>query len=158
MKKNKAKTSILENIIKQPKEYLYAGIFVLSICVVVSAFFALLPSSAIAGYVDEYSRLQLFVVPMLLFFLGIYITVLQLNWKIEIKEGEFEFTNTFGRKRTYRFDEIEVRQLSKCTRFYKNKRHIVGISMLQDNYYALEKAIFRYKRELSKKERENNSR
>jgi hypothetical protein len=154
LEKNKDKNNEASNIIRQPKQYLYAGILILSICVVLSIFFALLPSSAIAGYVDEYSRLQLFVVPTLLFFPGIYITVLQLNWKIEIKESEFEFTNSFGRKRAYKFDEIDVKQLSRCTRFYKNKKHIVGISMLQENYDSLEKAIFHYRR--TKKNARNN--
>ena len=69
----------------------------------------------------------------------------QLNWKIEVKKDKFTFTNTFKKKKTYKFDEIEVRELRACYRYYHNGKHIVGILMLLDDFYMLSEAIAAYR-------------
>lgn len=143
---NKANTETANNIIRQPKEYLYAGIIIISSCIFSILFIAFMPEYMIVNYAKG-MKLVMISVAMTIMLSGLYFIILQVIWRIEIKENEFEFTNTFGRKRTYKFDEVEVRHLSRCTRFYKNKKHIVGISMLQENYDALEKAIFRYRKD-----------
>ena len=61
------------------------------------------------------------------------------------------FTNTFKKRREYKFDEIEERQLRACDRYYHNGKHIVGISMLLDDFYMLSEAIAAYR---SKKKKE----
>ncbi|MFQ9754436.1 MAG: DUF6560 family protein [Barnesiella intestinihominis] len=76
----------------------------------------------------------------------------QLNWRIEIREDEFEYRNLFRRKKVYKYSEVEVKELSRCTRFYRNGKHIVGISFLQDNCDALENAIYKYRKEEKKKQ------
>ena len=75
---------------------------------------------------------------------GLFI-MLQLNWKIEVKEDRFVFTNTFKKRREYKFDEIEERQLRACYRYYHNGKHIVCISMLLDDFYMLSDAIAAYR-------------
>lgn len=75
---------------------------------------------------------------------GLFI-MLQLNWKIEVKEDRFVFTNTFKKRREYKFEEIEERQLRACYRYCHNGKHIVCISMLLDNFYMLSEAIAAYR-------------
>lgn len=81
---------------------------------------------------------------ILLIVWAVWLISLQLNWKIEIKKDEFTFTNTFKKKKTYKYDEIEVRELRACYRYYHNGKHIVGISLLLDDFYMLSEAIAAY--------------
>ena len=83
---------------------------------------------------------------------GLSFIFFQLNWRIEIREDEFEYRNLFRRKKVYKYSEVEVKELSRCTRFYRNGKHIVGISFLQDNCDALENAIYKYRKEEKKKQ------
>ncbi len=71
---------------------------------------------------------------------GGVIACMGINWKIVIEEDCFYFTNTFGIKKQYRYDEIRIKYIRAGYRVYKGKRHIVGISYLQENYDALDKA------------------
>lgn len=52
-------------------------------------------------------------------------------------------------------DLFKKYQLSRCTRFYYHKKHIVGISFLQDNCLALEDAIMSYQYKKSKAKKSN---
>ena len=101
---------------------------------------------SIEGRVIVFSILIIFSILFSLF------VFLQLNWRIEIREDEFEYRNLFRRKKVYKFSEVEVKELSRCTRFYRNGKHIVGISFLQDNCDALENAIYKYRKEEKKKQ------
>lgn len=148
-KREITKTEGINSVIRQPKAYLYVGIGGIIIFVALGLFFLLAPESMIANYEDGVR------LPVFFMFIGIccpysLIILLQINWKIEIGEHEFTFKNMFGKKRIYQFEEVEVKLLSRCTRFYKDGKHIVGISYLQPNWDALEKAIQRHKRELKK--------
>ena len=53
-------------------------------------------------------------------------------------------------------DLFKKYQLSRCTRFYYHKKHIVGISFLQDNCLALEDAIMSYQYKKSKAKKVTN--
>lgn len=122
------------NIIRQPKLYAIVGIGGLMI----------FTSGAAYAFVDNawpYAIIILLIVPLYLFFV-----LLRINWKIEIFADEFEYTNLWRKKRKYKFQEVKVKQLSRSTRIYKNEKHLVGISYLQDNWSALETAIYRYKK------------
>jgi hypothetical protein len=142
--KNKQDPIKDDNIIRQPKQYLYVGIAstILWFCAVLFILFC--PERMIADYEDGI-RLWLAIPFAGMTLPGIFIILISVNWKIEVGETEFTFTNTFGRKRTYQYSDVEVRNLKACTRFYHKGKHIVGISFLQENFDALEDAIFAYR-------------
>ena len=100
---------------------------------------------------DYEVRVAVSILFILLIIWAVWLILLQLNWKIEVKEDRFVFTNTFKKRREYKFDEIEERQLRACYRYYHNGKHIVGISMLLDDLYMLSEAIAAYR---SKKKKE----
>mgnify|MGYP007028390802 FL=1 len=100
---------------------------------------------------DYEVRVAVSILFILLIIWAVWLILLQLNWKIEVKEDRFVFTNTFKKRREYKFDEIEERQLRACYRYYHNGKHIVGISMLLDDFYMLSEAIAAYR---SKKKKE----
>lgn len=110
-----------------------------------------LPEEAIDNY-EEGIRLPVFLVTFAFVIACVWMNIFQINWKIEIMKESFVFQNTFGRKKVYKFSEVEVKELSRCTRFYRNGKHIVGISFLQDNCDALENAIYKYRKEEKKKQ------
>ena len=72
-----------------------------------------------------------------------------------MKEDRFVFTNTFKKRREYKFEEIEERQLRACYRYCHNGKHIVCISMLLDDFYMLSEAIAAYRGK--EKERRRNT-
>ena len=77
--------------------------------------------------------------------------IFKYSQKIFLNSLGFTFTNFFRKKRTYKFDEIEERQLRACYRYYHNGKHIEGISMLSGDFYMLSEAIAAYR---SKKKKE----
>lgn len=133
------------NTIRQPKFYLYVGIGGIIFFLALGFFFLFAPDRMI---VDFEFGMRLFAFFLLLAICIPYsiIIFLQINWKIEIGKDEFSFTNTFRKKRTYKFDDVELKLLSRSTRFYHNDKYIVGISYLQENWDALENAIVAYQR------------
>jgi formate/nitrite transporter FocA (FNT family) len=139
--KNKPIITTKVNIIRQPKDYLLSGIacFLLSIGLT----FFVLCSERIES--DKPEAIISIVFIFLLSIASMFVIVVYINWKIEIGISEFIFTNAFRRKRIYSYEDIEMRQLKACTRFYYNGKHIVAISVLQKNFNALENAIFDYR-------------
>lgn len=131
-------------MIRQPIIYLYVGI----IAGVDWLFIALLYLFGPASIFDFTEYIQRIAVscPFLCLDIAMWFFVsFQLNWKIEIKKDGFTFTNTFKKEKTYKFDEIEERQLRACYRYYHNGKHIVCISMLLDDFYMLSEAIAAYR-------------
>lgn len=149
--KQKKKTQVLNsNYICLPRSILYVGISGTVLFLALAFFFLLASPSLIANYKEE-MRLPNFII---LFSISMgygYFVLLQLNWQIVIRTEEFTYRNILGRKNTYKYNEIEIKQLSRCTRFYKSGKHIVGISYLLENWDALEKAIQTYNKNISKK-------
>ena len=142
------------NIIKQPIAYLWAGVLTVTIGIAISLLALFMPDEMIANY-DETEYWVRYILFAVFFAISIFCSgfiFLQLNWRIEIREDEFEYRNLFRRKKVYKFSEVEVKELSRCTRFYRDGKHIVGISFLQDNCDALENAIYKYRKEEKKKQ------
>ena len=149
MKKQKNKSNVgLEegviSVIRQPIIYLYVGIVGGGFSLFMTALFLLGPDHIFPDP-DYEVRVAVSILFILLIIWAVWLILLQLNWKIEVKEDRFVFTNTFKKRREYKFDEIEERQLRACYRYYHNGKHIVGISLLLENCYALSDAIFPYK-------------
>ena len=142
------------NTIKQPTAYLWAGILTVTIGLALSLLALFMPDDMIANYdeTEYWVRYILFAIFFVISILCSSFIFFQLNWRIEIREDEFEYRNLFRRKKVYKYSEVEVKELSRCTRFYRNGKHIVGISFLQDNCDALENAIYKYRKEEKKKQ------
>lgn len=109
-------------MIRQPIIYLYVGI----IAGVDWLFIALLYLFGPASIFDftEYIQRIAASCPFLCLDIAMWFFVsFQLNWKIEIKKDEFTFTNTFKKEKTYKFDEIEERQLRACYCIFRVRIH-----------------------------------
>ena len=147
MKKERLKTEQERDalsVIRYPKWCLYLGIGGGGFSLFMVFFCLLLPDRFVTDP-DYEVRVAASILFILLIIWAVWLILLQLNWKIEVKKDEFTFTNTLKKKKTYKYDEIEVRELRACYRYYHNGKHIVGISLLLENCYALSDAIFAYK-------------
>ena len=138
------------SVIRYPKWCLYLGLGGGGFSLFMTALFLLGPDHIFTDP-DYEVRVAVSILFILLIIWAVWLILLQLNWKIEVKEDRFVFTNTFKKRREYKFDEIEERQLRACYRYYHNGKHIVGISMLLDDFYMLSEAIAAYR---SKKKKE----
>ena len=132
------------SVIRYPKWCLYLGIVGGGFSLFMTALFLLGPDHIFTDP-DYEVRVAVSILFILLIIWAVWLILLQLNWKIEVKEDRFVFTNTFKKRREYKFDEIEERQLRACYRYYHNGKHIVCISMLLDDFYMLSEAIAAYR-------------
>ena len=132
------------NIILQPLFYLLAGIFMVIGYIAILACFWILPA------VDNANR----ELPMILlvhfafgapFVIGVFSIFLRLNWRIEIHEDGFSFRNVFRVTKQYSFEEITEVDTGRAYRYYKGKKKILAISMLQPNCFLLAEAFSKWK-------------
>jgi hypothetical protein len=128
------------DIIRQTEDYLFWGIacFMLSLGLA----FVMLFFKATQDELQVAIMIVVFMFPTAI--LGIFFIILYINWKIEIGVNEFTFTNIFRRKRTYLYKDVKIYQLEDCTKFYYNNKCIAVISKEQENFNALENAVFEY--------------
>lgn len=145
------------NIIRQPKIYLYVGIagtiFCIAFCIALAFAIIFMPAIIFADPEHEINWLRTALQGLLLIMLSIYILLLAANWRVEIGENEFNFRNIWGRKRTYQYDEVEVKLFSASARFYHKGKYIVGISPMQENWTALQNVITAHKRKVREEQR-----
>ena len=132
------------SIILQPLFYLLAGIFMVIGSVAILAFFWIAPA------VDNANR----ELPMILFIhflfgapfvIGVFSIFLRLNWRIEIHENGFSFRNVFRVTKRYSFEEITEIDTGRAYHYYKGKKKILAISMLQPNCFLLAEAFSKWK-------------
>ncbi len=145
MRKGRLKVEQAEGVIaviRMPKWCLYLGTWGSGFCLFMMVLFLLVPDHI---FTDPDERVLACLALVLLQIGTVCFLIMWLNWKIEVREDEFIFTNSFKKKKTYKFDEIEERQLRACYRYYHNGKHIVGISMLLDDFYMLSEAIAAYR-------------
>lgn len=134
------------NIILQPLFYLLAGIFMVIGSIAILAFFWILPA------VDNANRELPMILLMLFLFggvgiLGVSFIILRLNWRIEIHEDGFSFRNSFRVTKRYSFEEITEIDTGRAYRYYKGKKKILAISMLQPNCFLLAEAFSKWKKQ-----------
>lgn len=145
-KNTKIKPFVVSDFIKWPKYYLYSGIFVLVVFV----------SGGIYACIDDALGFGIFFI-LLGLLSGSWIILLQVNWEIKLGKTEFTYRNFFRIKKTYKYDEVVVKNYAAIAKFYVNKKHIVTISHIQDNSLALGHAINSYKKEQRIKAKESDS-
>ena len=75
--------------------------------------------------------------------LGILSCCMSLNWSVELKESTFLYTNSFGIKREYRYDEFYSKPMRACWRYYKKGRklYLFSISYMIPNSDLLEEKL-----------------
>lgn len=134
------------NIILQPLFYLLAGIIMVIGSTAILALFWIAPA------VDNANR----ELPMILlvhflfggiFVIGVFSIFLRLNWRIEIHENGFSFRNSFRVTKQYSFEEITEIDTGRAYRYYKGKKKILAISMLQPNCFLLSEAFSKWKKQ-----------
>ena len=125
MKKERLKTEQerdVLSVIRYPKWCLYLGIGGGGFSLFMTALFLLGPDHIFTDP-DYEVRGAASILFILLIIWAVWLILLQLNWKIEIKKDGFTFTNTFKKKKTYKFDEIEERQLRACYCIFRVRIH-----------------------------------
>ena len=132
------------NIILQPLFYLLAGIFMVIGSIAILAVLWIVPA------VDNANRELPMILLMLFLFggvgiLGVSFIILRLNWRIEIREDGFSFRNVFRVTKQYSFEEITEIDTGRAYRYYKGKKKILAISMLQPNCFLLAEAFSKWK-------------
>lgn len=87
----------------------------------------------------------------LIFFLAVALLTLILFisfsiWKIEIKEDGFIYRNYFGRKRTYNFVDLELKEYPEKLKwfFIKDVKKVVCIESIIKNNEALKDAYYKF--------------
>ena len=127
----------MKNIIRKPKLYLYMSF--------PSIFFWLFVQ--ILGTIEASADGPLVIIPILFFIpfvlTFIYLTLLQLNWKIEFNKGDILYRNWLRKKRIYRIDDLTVvhknpnRKGGPKFYLYFGYRKITTISMYDTNLELL---------------------
>lgn len=140
---DKEDKNTIKNIIKQPRVYKIGGI-ISCICIILTTTLCFI-------FVEELMETILATcivfVPLLLG--GIVMICYEKNWKIEIQQDDFIYTNLFSKRKTYNLNEVTVKYLKSCYRIYVNEKHIVGISYMQNNNMALADAIEKSKKKVN---------
>lgn len=77
----------------------YIGLLIIAFCI-----FSWIYSLITGGYLD---LLKMFIMNLFPLLLGLFAFFLGLNWRIYIYEKTFVFRNIFGKKREFRYTEIE---------------------------------------------------
>ena len=72
---------------------------------------------------------------------GLYLFLVGINQKCVVHDDYFMFINCLGRKKTYKYDEVEFRQMSASLRCYKQGKLQFTLSPMQRNYFCLEDAM-----------------
>ena len=128
--------------IRQPKGYLYGGLFAIIILFILNVLCVLSILSYDLERAKEtvYASLFIFVC-----FLGaVYILLLSLNWEIRLYENYFTHTSFLGITRTYRYDAISENKSRAAYRYYWKGHPVFSIGFLQPNYESLSAEIRRF--------------
>ena len=115
-----------------PKEYIGAGIGIFAVLTAVWIWVMIM--------VEEKLALSIFLLPIILAS-GI-LTILGSIWKITYGKETFTYRNYFGKRKTYRYDEVEVRYVSlNKTEYFKDGKKILTVAYYITNESLLEKLI-----------------
>ena len=136
-----------DNIIRQPRMYLYVGVGFIVFCLLVIFVAAFAPALGWSepGYVSE--RMLCVAMFLLLSIPAVYIVVQQVNWRIEVGEDSFSYTNIWRKTSTYEFSGIAFRDTpSAIDVIDKNAKMIVRISLLLENVSCLRDAFRKWEK------------
>ncbi|MCL2847118.1 MAG: hypothetical protein FWE38_05570 [Firmicutes bacterium] len=142
-------------IIKQPKSEFLIGVFV-ALCMPLSIAIILIfdPGSFTREYpIATISMVS--VISLVVIFGGIYWILRGRNWKIEVHEDRFVYTNLFKKSKEYYFKQIKIKYFNSCYRVYENRKgmkpkHLFGVSYMQENQQALTKANTQFRKSKKK--------
>ena len=130
-----------QKTIREPNFYAIVGVLG-SLLVLVFIAFAMFDTSMTSNSKDE--RMLAAIMFSFMLYLCVFVGFSGINWKITVEDDCFYFTNSFGERKQYGYDEVTIKDLRACYRVYKGKKHIVGVSYTYPNYNALEQAKYKY--------------
>lgn len=139
-----AKKELSEKIIKWSWRYSIIGVIGVGIIFVVSLF-----SMVDNPVIIQYSNKDMLIIYSFSLFplcVSIWLCCMSLNWSVELKESTFLYTNSFGIKREYRYDEFYSKPKRACWRYYKkgHKLYLFSISYMMPNSDLLEEKLQEY--------------
>lgn len=129
------------SIIEYPTSWRIVPILGIFVFVIISLLPFFLP-----GFIDQDSVfffISFFVCIIIIFtYFAVYLAI----WKVEVFDSYFLFRRAFRKTLKISYDNIEIRDVSSGYRFYIDNKHILSISIYQDNYRLLDKAIRSYQK------------
>ncbi|WP_052591382.1 DUF6560 family protein [Paracholeplasma brassicae] len=135
----KAKPKSNSNIIKQPLMILRGGIFVSIIFVILGISMPFLPTT---GGVEI--LVMFFVLSILMTLFGITFIWYYIVWEIRIGDHEFIYRSMFGKSIQYEYTECKCVVTPARIDIYVDKKCILKISALSENWYELSNRIEPY--------------
>lgn len=131
-----------QNIVIQPRIFLYVGIGGILIFFPISLIFLFFSENILVDYVVGDN--VLYFIFFLIFCIPYFFFILQLNWKIEVLENTFVYRNIFRIKKTYNYSEIGIRFYYNGLILHYKKKRVVKISYHCENFDAIQSAIAPY--------------
>lgn len=135
-----------ENNAKITQNKAYAKLLIpTTVAIAIFAFWCLLD---ISGYkdLDRYKENLIFAQFFLLVFIvSAYMFFYSVNWEIFLYEDRFTFTNGFGVKRSYYYDELIVKKLSAGYAYFRKGHWLFNVAFIQPNHEALTIALNTFK-------------
>jgi len=123
--------------IRQPRFYVIVGGYA-TICALTIIVLAMFVPSISSNTTEE--RFTAAILFSFMLYFGEIFGIIGTSWKIELEDDCFYFTNVFGIKKRYKYEDVNFKYVSLGYRVYKGKKYITTMNNMQDNYDALAKA------------------
>lgn len=139
-------------IIRSPALWFLSGVVCTAFCVFFVIMTILSSFGLIFGYEEDAYFLSVFILPFLI--LGIGIILMYTTWRVEIRETDLLYCDMIGRKKIYRYDEIEMEPFAGGEKIYKNGKYQFKVTIHAKNDESLYEAYEAYQDEQRRKKRE----
>lgn len=123
--------TIHHQVIKQPNIYLVGGFFIVSVGLFLSSLIGL---SEVMDVEDQMTGMIIF---MLYFMSGYLILWIYLRWMIIVETSSFIYHPTFGKKRSFRFEDVSYYPKSAHKIIYANDGYAIKIPYMCNNIAKL---------------------
>ena len=123
--------------IRQPRFYVTVGGYV-TICALAVIVLAMFVPSISSNTKEE--RFTAAILFSFMLYVGEIFGIIGTSWKIELEDDCFYFTNIFGIKKRYKYEDVNFKYVSLGYRVYKGKKYLTTMNNMQVNYDALAKA------------------
>ena len=139
-------------IIRSPSSCFMVGVVGVSLLAFADLYVTLGSLGIIFPY-EEYGYIfNIFFIPIIL---GYTCAILMYTaWRVEVRETELLYSDILGRKKIYRYDEIEIEPFASGDKIYQNGKYQFKVTIYATNYSSLYEAYEAYHMERRKKERE----
>ena len=139
-------------IIRSPSSWFMIGAVGGSFLVYLDLFATLGSLGIIFPYTEDGYIVNILFIPVI--FLCIGFILMYTAWRVEVRETELLYSDILGRKKIYRYDEIEIEPFASGDKIYQNGKYQFKVTIYATNYSSLYEAYEAYHMERRKKERE----